>query len=158
MKKSVAFTLSVLLVLAVMAGCSKRPEGLPELYPTEITITTPDGTPIPNAFVKVADPAQPINYTIGGSTDTKGVAKVQAQLPDGSFVGAPAGKLKVTVSKSLKIVTGEGSDDYTTGELFDAKLQNLELTPLEMEVSASGDNKATFACEVNPDHADRVAE
>lgn len=146
------------LALAVVVGCQKRPEGLPELYPTEITVTTTDGTPIANAFVKVANPEQPINFTIGGKTNELGVATLQAQLPTGSFMGAPAGKLKVTVSKSLKVITGEGADDFTTVDLVNSEYQNINLTPLEIDVTAAGDNKVALQCEVNPEYADRVAE
>lgn len=158
MKKRIAFAALLFLAAAVVVGCAKRPEGLPELYPTEITVTTADGTPIANAFVKVASLEQPINFTIGGTTDGSGVAVMRAQLPTGDFVGAPAGKLKVTVSKSLKVTTGDGADDYTTVEVISADYQNINKTPLEIDIQTTGENKATLQCEANPEHADKVAQ
>jgi len=146
----------VLLSLAVGTGCTKRPEGLPKLYPTQITLKTTEGMPIINAFVQVAAPENPINYSIGGITDAGGTALMMAQVPNGVFRGAPAGSLKVTVSKSLKIVTGDGPDEYTTAQLFPTDYQNFAQTPFEVTVKETGTNTAELECEINEDYVDYI--
>lgn len=155
MKKNFVFALSALLVLAAMVGCEKRPEGLPELYPTKITIKTPDGKPITDAFVSVANLENPIRFNIGGKTNKDGVAEMMVQLPTGKFMGAPEGKLAVAVTKSIRVVPDGDENNSFGAQVIDAAYNDANNSPLSIEVK-KGNNEASFECEVNPDYADKI--
>lgn len=158
MKKSVAFALFAVLSLAVFAGCQKRPEGLPTLYPTTITITTMDGKPITEAYVSVSDPAKPISFTIAGKTDANGVAEMQVQLSAeaGTFKGAPEGKLTVAVTKNIRVVPDGNENESFGAQIIDEEFTDTVRSPLSIEVKPTGKNEATFQCGINPDYADKI--
>ncbi len=146
------------LILA-LGGCSDRkPEGLPKLYSTTITITQ-EGKPLADASVLLIDPDGP-NHRWGpsGITDGSGVATIKT---DNRYPGAPAGKFKVLVSKSARepnpfadfAQSTPGTPDFNkwqtaesqrkTYSYVDPNMGALETTTLEADIAA-GKNALTF--------------
>lgn len=135
-----------LLLLAVFFGCKQeqRPEGLPDLYPFSVRIVQ-DGTPLPDANVTlITDDSKLMRWPCGGNTDANGVAKLNTY----GFDGAPAGKFRVTVSKSestggpqnseeaVKLMQEGSAVETQVFDLVDPIYKNQDQTPLTVEVSA----------------------
>ncbi|MDR0870596.1 MAG: carboxypeptidase-like regulatory domain-containing protein [Planctomycetaceae bacterium] len=132
-----------------LSGCAKqdKPEGLPELLPYEL-ILTQDGKPLPGANVSLT--AQPPGqWIVGGGTDDNGVAKIYTH---GKFAGAPAGKYKVVITKTVTeggpTEADKNNPSYNGGSgkifsLVDKQFGDVKTTPLEVDVKA-GENKATL--------------
>ncbi len=135
--------LAVLLFL-VACGCSAEsvPDGLPDLYPTTLTIHQ-SGSPLVGASVQLiaTDPVLG-KWVSGGSTNAKGEVVV---MTHGNFEGAPAGKFKVTVNKTQTEGQVAGNDPGVSSpvkmyDLVDAKFRSVTTTPVEVEITA-GENK-----------------
>lgn len=92
--------LAIFLVLFSVGGCAPkgpvRPDGLPTLFPCEITITQED-KPLVGALVELRNKSQPSSWATDGVTDENGVAKIKI---NGTFPGAPEGEYQVLVTKS----------------------------------------------------------
>lgn len=151
MKKNLAFAFTALLALVVLVGCEKRPEGLPALYPTEITVMC-DGKPVPNATINVL-PENQINYVITGKTDEKGIAEPRANFPTGSYVGLPLGKASIRISKEVNIGTEDKPQMVNTIDTH----YNSAAAEQTLEVN-NGKNKATFTVEADSENGDRIFE
>lgn len=156
-----------LLLLAAVAftGCGEpKPEGLPTLYPATIKVVQ-DGKPLEGATVTfVPEDASLTRWPIGGDTDAEGVVKLNTFH---KYAGAPAGKYKVTVNKSVTTgdpkpvhpgenATFEQLQAYDkamkTGkfEVFKVvapKFRIANTTTLNVEIQASGGNSATLDVE-----------
>ena len=143
MKSLIPLLICVSLGLVIIAGCGgpKRPEGMPELYKTTITVTQA-GTPLVDAMVnlKLADNSQSQWYS-GGATDANGVVIVSTQ---GDFPGAPAGKYKVLVSKVTTEDNPNNPEQRLTFEMVEPQYANFAKTPLEIEVKAEPENNFTL--------------
>ena len=151
MKSFIALFLCI--TVGLTAGCGrgpKRPEGMPDLYKTTITITQAD-SPLADAMVnlKLADGAQSQWYS-GGATDANGVVTVSTQ---GDFQGAPAGKYKVLVSK-VTTENDPSNERSLTYEMVDPQYANFAKTPLEIEIKAEPGN--TFTLDVGPNYKKAV--
>ena len=88
--------LAVTLVLPV-PGCGgqKLPAGMPDLYPTTITITQ-ENQPLGDAIVMLANADKSVEWSAVARTNAKGVAVLETS---GQYKGVPAGTYKVTVTK-----------------------------------------------------------
>jgi len=128
---------SVLLVFLMLVGCgqSKRPDGLPPLYPCTVLVLQ-EGKPLEKAQVLLIQQDNAgIRWVVGGITDTNGEVQVATY---GQYPGAPLGEYKVTVTKSEQVMTASPSamgpgrfDTYT----FVEKEYTLEdTTPLTLQV------------------------
>jgi len=149
MLKSIHTTMIFLLAVSLLAlpGCSPsdRPDGLPTLYPTEITVIQ-GGVPLEGAnVVLVGD--QP--WAIGGGTDGNGVARI---FTHGRFEGAPAGQFSVLVTKSVTegAPTQEELDNPSfsgsRGTIYSTVNRQFSVqasTPLTIEI-VPGNNSQTF--------------
>jgi len=95
------------LVLSIFSGCGgrKRPDGLPDLYPCEITITQ-GGNPLEGASVRLVRETGTTDWAITGRTEANGVVKIFTH----DFPGAPEGTFKVLVSKT-ELVTSMPEPD-----------------------------------------------
>ncbi len=135
------------LLLTVFVGCGKekRPEGLPDLYPFSVKILQ-DGAPLEGANVTlITDDSALMRWPCGGNTDANGVAKLNTY----GFDGAPAGKFRVTVTKTetsggpqsdeeaAKLMQEGGVNTSTSFDLVDPVYKNQDKTPLAVEVVAS---------------------
>ena len=147
MLKSIHTTVLLFLAAALFSGCSPsdRPEGLPTLYPCEITVIQ-DGAPLAGANVTFMGD-QP--WAVGGGTDDKGVARI---FTHGKFEGAPIGTYSVLISKTIleggptpeqladPNYSGGGGTMYRTVE---RKFGVQASTPLSIKIVA-GKNSETF--------------
>ncbi|EMI15500.1 secreted protein [Rhodopirellula maiorica SM1] len=131
-------------VLSVLVGCASEemPEGLPDLYPVTLTVHQ-GGAPLAGASVQlVASDPSLSRWVSGGSTDQNGEAVV---MTHGKYLGAPAGKFKVTVNKTQTEGNATGNDPGVSSEvkmfdLVEAKYRVVTTTPIEVEITA-GENK-----------------
>ena len=131
--------LLMVVLLAVVCGCSKekRPAGLPPLHPLTIEIYQ-DGAPLEQAGVDLlADDPAIARWPAGGTTDEKGQCRIYTYgLP-----GAPEGKFKVTVSKT--VTEGEAASvsdplGKSTQKVFQLveSVYTSEKTPLTLDFQA----------------------
>lgn len=132
------------LCLLGVCGCSGQsiPDDLPELYPTTLTVHQ-SGTPLVGASVQLvaADPALQ-KWVSGGSTNEKGEVVV---MTHGKFEGAPVGKFKVTVNKTLTEGQSAGNDPGVSNpvkiyDLVETKFRSITTTPVEVEIMAGENN------------------
>lgn len=141
-----------------ICGCGEPlPEGMPELYPTTITITQ-DGEKLAGATVSLfpEDPAL-TRWPVGGITDDNGTATL---VTYGKYQGAPAGKYKVMVNKTVSegdpipeppaqdaspaeraaydraIKTGS----YEIFQVVAEEYRTANKTPLTVDIAANGEN------------------
>ncbi|WP_437187288.1 carboxypeptidase regulatory-like domain-containing protein [Planctomicrobium sp. SH668] len=134
-----------------LVGCrqEKRPDGLPELHPAEVTVIQ-DGKPLAGALVRLVSDSNDLKWSCGGATDENGVAVLKTI---GEFHGVPAGKYKVLISK-LEIPPTSGTDlsnlnskpaanSTGTANLVDLKFSSPASTPLELTVE-KGRSKQSF--------------
>jgi hypothetical protein len=149
MKKYIIL-LSALLVL-VFAGCSQEmPDGMPELYPCQITVTR-DGQPFAMADVKLY-PVEPQkkDWSTAGLTGTNGVVDLRTNA---NYRGIPAGKYKIIVVKEE--IEDVDNKFYYRVNTVDPKFGAIDSTPLEIEIK-SGKNKQTV--EVGPEVKTRIGQ
>lgn len=159
MRRTASRTAGVLgLLLTGICGCSEPlPEGMPELYPAKITITQ-DGESLPGATVSLyPEDSALTRWPVGGVTDQNGTATL---VTYGKYPGAPAGKFKVMVNKTVSegdpipeppaqnaspeeraaydraIKTGS----YEIFQVVAAEYRTADKTPLAIEVTADGEN------------------
>ncbi len=140
MRKTLYF-LFIGFVSFVASGCSseKLPDGMPDLIPTVIKLTQ-GGAPLEGASIAlVPQTAENSRWASGGSTDSNGEVTIQTL---GRYPGAPPGKYKVTVYKSLVEDLSPGLEDspnvskkYKTFSLVDTKLRTPDTTSLQLEVA-----------------------
>ena len=135
--------LSVLIAFSLsgVIGCNQtpKPEGLPKLYSVTLKILQ-EGTPLAGAEVMFYPIDEMGKWTHGGRTDENGVAQI---VTHGQYSGVPAGKFKVTVSKSLVVEPEADSNMSVPGvqnslnkvfDLVDLVYKTKDSTPLEIEI------------------------
>jgi hypothetical protein len=141
------FVSVVVLVFVMFSGCGgdkSRPVDLPKLFPCKITATQ-EGQPLVGGTVSLRSVDTSAKYGVSsGTTDDTGIATLRTQ----GFIGAPAGKYKVLVTK----IVNEELDKRTKrlGEpekynLVEKKYSDVETTDVEFEI-VSGKNE--FSIEV----------
>ena len=127
---------SIILCLT-FAGCGgePKPDGLPKLHPVTLTFTQ-GGEPCVESIVTLV-PESDSPWGTGGITDASGNVAVRTH---GKFLGAPAGKYKITISKTESGVAGPAPADMFTVQtiqtfnLIDPIYANSETTTLVIEV------------------------
>jgi len=146
------FTLFICVSILFVAGCGEKlPDGMPPLHPTTLTFTQ-GGVPLADAAVTlIALDATNVQWSSGGTTDSKGEVRIQTQ----GFNGAPAGNYKVVVSKIetegtaevIEIIDHDAPRPATSSQktfyLVDAKFRSAGTTDLTLEVKA-GKNADTY--------------
>ena len=144
---------ALLGILVFISGCggAKLPDDLPTLHPAQITVTA-GGERLDGAAVTLELIGGRGAEIVAGTTDASGVARLYTR---GEYVGAPAGKYKVTVNWSIITETpktpptdperlkryreavaegliSETDVTYTPG--LDPVYGSLRTTPLEVEI------------------------
>ena len=139
--KKIGLLISTVVIMALqLSGCSTqlKPDGLPKLHPTVLTLTQ-DGTPLAGASVSLFAENEPATWTIGGTTDESGNVTL---MTHGKFPGVPAGKYKVCVFK-LEMVFPPGATNTDENaapvrpeeyDLVDVKLKSPVTTTLTLEI------------------------
>ena len=126
-------------LLLVLAGCStqKTPDGMPKLYPCTVVLAMA-GSPLVEASVTLHPVEEEASaYTAGGMTNTAGAVEIMTW---GKYRGAPLGKYKVTVTKTV-LTFDPGYEP-----------ENIKITPSGDEVQ---DRKARFL--IAQDHSKHVS-
>ncbi len=165
--KRVFFAITLLTTSFSVIGCGpKKPDGLPELHPTTLTLTQ-DGAPLTDATVILNSQALG-TWSCGGTSDADGVVVLRTH---GQYDGAPLGKHKVLVVKTAsqggetpetppqgefditayrqaeaERMANQNSRDY--GEMInyvEERFGNALETPLEIEV-VDGKNRFELDC------------
>lgn len=101
------FLLCVLLfAVTCFPGCfgSDRPPGFPRLYPVSLKITQ-EGQPVEGVNVRLRSVDDSLAWPLGGVTGPDGIAPLWTH---GKFRGAPVGKYKVVLDKTVN----EGEKEY----------------------------------------------
>lgn len=150
----VCFAIGLAFLVPFLSGCGKEsvPADLPDLYPATIAVTM-DGAPLGNATVTLA-PAEGGTWSAGGTTDASGLAALKTQM---KYDGVAAGKYKVGVNKmsdadnpSAPADTANLSyEEQVKADQARPAVKSLvpdgytvaKLSPLEVEVTAGGENK-----------------
>jgi len=157
------FALGVCAILVI--GCGpKKPEGIPPLFPAQITVQNA-GSPIADANVLlVGGPSG--SWSVSGFTNSSGVAVVATSQGDWKSTGVPAGDYKVYITKAPKVqqepLAPELQNDSDAIEKHAVEFQKLMAaapkeipmiltnparTPLTLTVSADG--KAELVVDVS---------
>ena len=102
--------LSVLIVLAMGCAPSNRPDGMPPLHPTTITITQ-NGSPLAGVSVRLIA-KEPNGWATAGTTDASGKAEI---VTHGQFSGAPEGAYAIVLSKTEHVNKGGGGQSGEEG-------------------------------------------
>ncbi len=142
MKTKQFFALALACVCAVAVGCSKgpkKPAGMPDLYPTTITVVYDDGTPVDGATVALR-PADGGNtsWNVTGVTDAKGQLVCKT---NGNWDGAPAGSYEAMVTKEISEME-EGDEPGASAVVksrlryVDQKYNNPKTSGLTVEIQA----------------------
>ncbi|MBQ1278652.1 MAG: carboxypeptidase regulatory-like domain-containing protein [Thermoguttaceae bacterium] len=149
MKRTFLGCAFALAALASAVGCGQKlPDGMPKLNPTTIKVIQ-DGQPLADAMITLQSADGSSKWSSGGTTDATGVATI---VTHGQYKGAPTGKYKVAVSKTV----GEGTPPppkpydaeservyneyiasgatYTEFFVVDPQFRLVDTTPLELEV------------------------
>ena len=150
---------ATLLIAITIIGCSgaPRPDGLPKLYPCTITIKQ-DGKPLEDATVQLYDPTVTNRWTVSGVTNASGVAVMRTH---GQFPGAPQGRFKVILSKTVTesdTIPGDG-ENAPPKSIGNTRIYSLvgkeytkhESTPLEIIIE---NKKRNETCDIG--NAERV--
>ncbi len=127
---------------ASFVGCGKpRPDGMPKLVSCSVTVLQ-DGKPLEGATV--AFHSETIKWSVGGTTDAFGVAKMHTH---GDYPGSPEGSFKVTIQKTVVEKSGEGASasasiSAVAYDAVDLQYKTAADTPLTIDVS--GKTNAEF--------------
>ena len=156
MKRKSHFVLPMLVLAAVLvmdSGCRQdRPKGFPKTYPCSVTLTQ-EGAPAAGIRVFFYAKGESCPWTIGGETDSGGVAKMKTH---GRFDGVPEGTFSVVLEKTeteggavqnernpLSREEMEESKSYT---LVNSEYTKMETTPIEITVGG----KTSETYEIGP--------
>jgi hypothetical protein len=137
-----------LIFVLLLAGCGERkPDGLPPLVPVKI-ILTQEGKPLDGAIVSLEDPSGGVKFTVGGTTNSSGVAEIYTH---GNYKGAPLGKYKVRVLKNVTeespSAPPENTPEYDkfmgeyaknpprTYRYVEKQYSDINTTPLEIDIT-----------------------
>ena len=114
-----SFSLFALLSLALVlcVGCgSKKPSGVPKLFPATISVVK-GSTPVKNANVfLIPDGAPSGSWSVSGKTDETGVAVVKTSQGEWQASGAPEGSYKIYLTKIVVIDEPEAPEDLDGDE------------------------------------------
>ena len=135
MKRMKMILLGLVLVAPLMSGCGKQslPEGLPKLYPLTLDLLQ-EGEPLVEATVSLYPVGSTSTWSSGGFSDQNGHAVI---VTHGGFDGAPVGKYKVAIVKSVVEGAPESMDDQGNSHSFslvEDKFTKRTTTPLEIDV------------------------
>ena len=134
--------LSVFVIFASLGvlGCSEKlPDGMPKLYKVTLVFQQ-EGVPVSGASVRLV-PQFTSQWGVGGSTNAQGQVQLKTH---GEYVGVPAGKYKICVTKNESEGELPRMDRPTAPmkhfNLVEAQYSSPDKTTLEIEIT-DGKNK-----------------
>ncbi|MDO5553740.1 MAG: hypothetical protein Q4G68_08260 [Planctomycetia bacterium] len=141
--KRIQFSLYIMLMVVpsffIACGGAKRPDGMPQLVPCQVTLTS-QGQPVAGVSITLIPKQSGLErWSSAGLTDASGTA---ALVTYGQYKGVPSGEFKVVLGKT---VTEGGENDtettplakreaISTFSLVDVKYIQEATTPLELKV------------------------
>ena len=136
---------SIAFLVLFVGGCapSNRPPGMPVLHPASITITQ-EGKPVSDVSIRLV-PDTPSEWLVSSMTNDSGTAPL---VTYGQFPGAPEGKYKVVLSKTV-LEEVEPSRDAESSAVMDiysviaVEYTKPETTTLEITIGKKR-NAETF--------------
>jgi hypothetical protein len=140
------------LFLTILVGCSQNVhEGLPPLYPCNITVIQ-DGKPLAGANVSLVRFDGDMKWVVCGTTNSSGVTAIQTQM---RYAGAPEGKYKVRISKTVSegepklVPSGDSEQPLSIGDIpsyfvIDPKYDHFNTTPFEISIAKDKTNGESF--------------
>jgi len=130
----------LLISLFLLCGCSdpSRPADLPPLFPCTITVIQ-GGVPLEGAFVELVLMPDGQKFRPSAATDANGNAEILTY----GFVGAPVGRYKILIRKSIDDNIVYGTNEYGERVEISAdrfmviaeRYSRIETTPHEVEVT-----------------------
>ena len=149
-------------VLLLLVGCKAEPlpPWLPELHPVRVEVLQ-DAAPLPAAVVTFfpSDGARnSVDLAVGGATGNDGIATITTQ---GKYLGVPAGRYKICISRQVvdetsAASTDPGSDvpDSAPVEVVQREFRVAKTTPFEIVVPVESDE--CYSCDVGTAVSDRL--
>jgi hypothetical protein len=140
------------LITMITIGCSQNiHEGLPPLYPCNITVIQ-DGKPLAEANVSLVRVDGDMKWVVCGETNSSGVTAIQTQM---RYTGAPEGTYKVRISKTVSegepklVSSGDSEQPLSVGEIpsyfvIDPKYDHFNTTPFEISIAKGKTNAESF--------------
>jgi hypothetical protein len=120
-----------------VAGCSNnnipKPEGFPDIYPVTLTMTQ-EGKLLTGTTVTLVAQDQSTKWGTSGFSNTEG----KIELKTAGFIGVPAGKYKVVITKTVSEgipTTPDESGDPKTYTLVEKIYTDPNTTPLTLEIT-----------------------
>ena len=127
-----------LIVLLTITGCSEKlPDGMPKLLKVSLTFQQ-EGKPLPDATVTLFSEAPSFQWTVGGTTDNRGVVVLKTH---GSYTGVPEGMYKICVKKfvregELQTMDNPGAPPPKDYNFVDSQYGQQKDTPLSIEIKS----------------------
>lgn len=145
----------LLFAVVLCVGCGpKKPDGVPSLFPTTVTIVK-SGTPVANANVifVAGEGTASGSWSVSGITDATGVAKIETSQGDWKAPGAPEGEYKFYITKLAQIEEPEQPADIETNEeakknYFAERLKRLEEASKEIPKSLTSTDTSDLSITV----------
>jgi hypothetical protein len=152
-RMTILFWITGILCFGLIAGCSDKPNGFPDIIPCVVTITD-NGTPVEGVFVQIETVPPTSSLSVVAQTDTQGNAAIQTQLGTFAKPGVPVGKLVMVLKKLPKVPHFKSAEErekmtYDQAMAYGAEMKarqdqlppiippaltNSETSPLTMDV------------------------
>ena len=136
-QKIVCVYFGFLLLLGTFGCAEKYPEGMPKLIKVSLTFTQ-EGQSLSGATVTLFSEDPDFKWTVGGSTDNKGVVVLHTH---GSYSGAPEGRYRICVKKyvregELQTMSNPGAPPPMDYNFVNDQYANRNDTPLSIEIKS----------------------
>jgi hypothetical protein len=145
------------LLFAAITGCgSHKPAGVPDLHPAQVKVHD-SGKPLDGIGVELYKTTGAAPYSLGGITDSSGIAKLTTTSGSGQYTGSgvPDGSYRVVLRQRIELPPELQTDENSPlavqqeqekkakkyideNRKFSQKLTNPTESPLGLEVSSSG--------------------
>lgn len=150
------------LAVLLFVGCKAEPlpSWLPELHPVQVKVLQ-DAAPLPAAVVTlfssdgVRDSA---GLSAGGATGSDGIATIRTQ---GKYVGVPAGRYKICISRQIVDASPAASTDPGSEvpnsapvEVVQRQFREARTSPFEIVVPVESDE--CYTCDIGTAVSERL--
>jgi hypothetical protein len=110
---TLTLVLSFIVSFSLIAGCggAKKPSGFPDLVPHSIVVKN-GGVAEAGVSVSLLPENLSGSWAVGGTTDAEGKTKLATFQGDYTKFGAPAGKFKVVLSKTVRPASEVSEEEY----------------------------------------------
>lgn len=113
-----------LLIILVSAGCNRKPDNVPTIFPCSVSVTN-GTTPVNDVFIVFAPETGGTEWSIAGTTNASGKATIRTSRLGWQGDGAPAGTYRVSLSKT-PTVPGISPEEYQRLPAEEQEMYNIE--------------------------------